>query len=157
VHPASRYLANESAHLESEAGEHDLHCFEALRRMDEVLLSNFMVFHDIVQDTAYDLVIGDEAWDVDHFLHENPELKRFAYAWLTDFVGNLPMPDGGPREALVTADYNAEMIEHIARYPRVRDRAIFVGNPDDIVDDRFGPGLPPSGTGPGNTTCSPAT
>jgi predicted glycosyltransferase len=40
------------------------------------------------------------------------------------------------------ADYNAEMIEHIARHPRVRDRAIFIGDPDDIVPDRFGPGLP---------------
>jgi predicted glycosyltransferase len=142
VHPASRYLANESAHIEEEAGEHDLHCFEALRRMDEVLLANFMVFHDTVREGRYDLVIGDEAWDVDHLLHENPELKRFAYAWLTDFVGNLPMPDGGQREELVTADYNAEMIEHIARYPRIRDRAIFVGNPDDVVDEAFGPGLP---------------
>jgi predicted glycosyltransferase len=52
------------------------------------------------------------------------------------------MPDGGPREAFVTADYHAEMIEHIARYPRVRDRAIFVGDPGDIVPDAFGPGLP---------------
>lgn len=142
VHPASRWLSSESAHIESEAGEHDLHCFEALRRMDEVLISNFMVFQDVVSETPYDLVIGDEAWDVDHFLHENPELKRFAYAWLTDFVGNLPMPDADRREPLVTADYNAEMIEHIARNPRIRDRAVFVGNPDDVVPDRFGPGLP---------------
>ena len=52
------------------------------------------------------------------------------------------MPDGGEREAFLTADYNAEMIEHIARFPRVRDRAIFVGDPDDIVPDGFGPGLP---------------
>jgi predicted glycosyltransferase len=34
------------------------------------------------------------------------------------------------------------MIQHIARYPRVRDRAIFVGNADDIVPDSFGPDLP---------------
>jgi predicted glycosyltransferase len=34
------------------------------------------------------------------------------------------------------------MIEHIARFPRVRDRAIFVGDPEDIVPDGFGPGLP---------------
>ena len=44
-------------------------------------------------------MIGDEAWDVDYFLHENPELKRFEFAWMTDFVGWLPMPDGGAREA----------------------------------------------------------
>ncbi|MGN9914324.1 alpha/beta fold hydrolase [Phytohabitans sp. LJ34] len=142
VHPASRWLANESAHIESEAGEHDLHCFQALRRMDEILVANFMVFRDVVTEERYDLVIGDEAWDVDHFLHENPELKRFGYAWLTDFVGYLPMPDGGEREALVAADYNAEMIGHIARFPRLRDRAVFVGDPDDIVADRFGRDLP---------------
>jgi predicted glycosyltransferase len=34
------------------------------------------------------------------------------------------------------------MIGHIARYPRLRDRSIFVGDPDDVVDERFGPGLP---------------
>lgn len=142
VHPASRFLANESAHVESESGEHDLHCFEALRRMDEILLANFMVFHDLLASEHYDLVVGDESWDVDHFLHENPELKRSAYAWLTDFVGFLPMPAGGEREALVAADYNAEMIGHLARYPRLRDRSIFVGDPDDVVDERFGPDLP---------------
>jgi pimeloyl-ACP methyl ester carboxylesterase len=142
VHPASRFLVNESAHVESESGEHDLHCFEALRRMDEILVANFMVFHDLLTAERYDLVVGDEAWDVDHFLHENPELKRSAYAWLTDFVGFLPMPAGGEREALVAADHNAEMIGHIARYPRLRDRSIFVGDPDDVVDERFGPDLP---------------
>jgi pimeloyl-ACP methyl ester carboxylesterase/predicted glycosyltransferase len=142
VHPASSFLASESGHVEHESGEHDLHCFEALRRMDEILVNNFHVFDEVVREDHYDLVIGDEAWDVDHFLHENPELKRYTYAWFTDFVGYLPMPDGGRREALVAADYNAEMIEHIERYPRLRDRAIFVGDPDDIVPDAFGDGLP---------------
>ena len=110
--------------------------------MDEILLANFMVFHDLVEQEQYDLWIGDEAWDVDYYLHENPELKRAPYAWLTDFVGYLPMPAGGDREAFLTADYNAEMIERIARFPYVRDRAIFVGDPVDIVADRFGPALP---------------
>ena len=79
---------------------------------------------------------------MDYFLHENPELKRTAFAWMTDFVGWLPMPECGERDAFLTADYNAEMIEHVERFPRIRDAAIFVGNPDDIVPDDFGPGLP---------------
>jgi UDP:flavonoid glycosyltransferase YjiC (YdhE family) len=110
--------------------------------MDEILLANFMVFHDAVTEGEYDLVIGDEAWDIDHYLHENPDLKRTAFVWMTDFVGWLPMASGGEREAFVTADYNAEMIDHVERFPRIRDRAIFVGEPDDIVPDDFGPGLP---------------
>ena len=142
VHPASKYLASESGHIESESAGHDLHAFQAIRRMDEILLANFMVFHDVTREEDYDLWIGDEAWELDYYLHENPEQKRAAYAWLTDFVGWLPMPGGGEREAFLTADYNAEMIEQIARFPRVRDRAIFVGDPGDIVPDAFGPGLP---------------
>jgi pimeloyl-ACP methyl ester carboxylesterase/predicted glycosyltransferase len=142
VHPASAALAGESAHIQAESHGHDLHAFQAIRRMDEILLANFMVFSDVVAEGGYDLVVGDEAWDVDHFLFENPELKRTAFAWMTDFVGWLPMPEGGEREAALTADYNAEMIEHVARYPRIRDRAVFVGDPGDVVPERFGPGLP---------------
>ena len=142
VHPASAELANESRHIESESAEHDLHCFQAWRRMDEILLANFMVFHDLVQEEQYDLWIGDEAWELDYYLHENPEQKHAAYVWLTDFVGWLPMDDGNEHESYLTTDYNAEMIEHIARFPRIRDRAIFVGNSDDIVPESFGAELP---------------
>ncbi|MXP22442.1 alpha/beta fold hydrolase [Gordonia sp. HNM0687] len=142
VHPASRWLASESRHIEDECADHDLNAFQAIRRMDETLVQNFMVFDEVATETPYDVVIGDEAWDVDYFMHENPELKRFSFAWLTDFVGWLPMASGGEDEAALTADYNAEMIEQRARYRRMRDRSIFVGNPDDVVDASFGPGLP---------------
>jgi len=142
IHPASEELASESAHIASEAAGHDLHVFQAIRRMDEILIANFMVFHDLVEHEHYDVWIADEGWEIDYFLHENPELKTAAYCWLTDFVGWLPMPDGGAYEAYLTADLNAEMIEHIARFPRIRDRAIFIGNPEDIVPDTFGPGMP---------------
>jgi pimeloyl-ACP methyl ester carboxylesterase/predicted glycosyltransferase len=142
VHPASSWLASESGHIESEAGEHDLHAFQAIRRMDEILVANFMVFDELVREREYDLWIGDEAWDLDHFLHENPGLKRAPFVWVTDFVGWIPLPDGGEREAYLTADYNAEMVEHVARHPGLRDRSVFVGDPDDIVPGTLGPGLP---------------
>jgi pimeloyl-ACP methyl ester carboxylesterase len=143
VHPASAELASEAAHVDGLAGEHDLHAFQAVRRMDEILVANFMVFADLVEAEPYDLWVGDEAWELDYFLYENPELKTAAYAWLTDFVGWLPT-DGatGGDEARLTADYNAEMVEQVARFPRLRDRAVFVGDPDDCVPRPLGPGLP---------------
>jgi predicted glycosyltransferase len=116
--------------------------FEAVRQMDEILVANFMVFADLVEEEPYGLWIVDEGWDVDHFLHDNPELKRTAYAWLTDFVGWLPMPEGGAREAMLAADWNAERVERIRRLPRLRDRSIFVGNPADTIDVPLGPDLP---------------
>jgi len=142
IHPASVFLASESGHIETESAEHDLHAFQAIRRMDEILMSNFMVFDDVVREERYDLWIGDEAWELDYHLHENPNLKQTPFAWLTDFVGWLPMPEGGDHEAFLTTDYNAEMVEHIANQPGVRDRSIFVGNPDDVVPRSLGAGLP---------------
>jgi pimeloyl-ACP methyl ester carboxylesterase/predicted glycosyltransferase len=142
VHEASAKLANESQHIEEESGEHDLNCFQAIRSMDEILIRNFMLFQDIVETGAYDLVIADEAWEVDYYWHEHPELKQTQVAWLTDFVGWAPMPEGGDREAMLTADYNAEMIGHVEGRPELRDCAIFVGNPQDIAPLRFGPDLP---------------
>ena len=133
--PASR------AHIESEAGEHDLHVFQAIRRMDEILVANFMVFHDLVDGGAATTSSSPtRAGTSTTSCTRTRSSSAAAYAWLTDFVGWLPMPDGGAAEAALTADYNAEMVEQIARYPRLRDRSIFVGNPDDLVDDPLGPG-----------------
>jgi hypothetical protein len=143
IHPASAHLANESRHIESESAEHDLHCFQAWRRMDEILVANFMVFDDLVREERFDVWIADEAWELDYFLHENPELKTAPYVWMTDFVGVLPMPVGGEREAFLAADHNAQMVEHVARSPGLRDRSIFVGDVEDVVDAPLGPDLPP--------------
>ena len=128
IHPASALLAGESAHITAASRGHELPVFQAWREMDEILVANFMLFHDVAREGRYDLWIGDEAWEVDHFLHENPELKTARYCFLTDFVGWLPMPEGGTREAELTADYNAEMIRQIERFPGVRDLALFVGD-----------------------------
>jgi len=143
IHPKSRYLANESAYWEAAAGPHDLNCFLAWRDMDEILLANFMLFLEVIRETPYDLWIGDEAWEVDYYLHENPELKTTPFVFLTDFLGWLPV-DRSPDsyEAFLTADYNAEMIGHVARYPRIRNRAIYIGDFDDLIPERFGLNLP---------------
>jgi predicted glycosyltransferase len=141
LHPLTARLANESRHFESVAGEHDLQAFFALRTMDEIMARNFMTFTDLIEAEHYDIVVGDEAWDVDYFYHENPELKRQPFVFLTDFVGCLPMSDD-EREHYLCADRNADDIEHIARYPWIRDRSIFIGNPQDLPDQTFGAGLP---------------
>ena len=147
VHPASVELASESAHWESESTHHDLHAFYAFRRMDEILCANYMLFDDVVRETTYDLWVGDESWEVDHFLHENPERKIAPYAFLTDVVGFLPVdPESDPREVELCADYNAEMIEHRERFPYVRDRSVFIGGYDELPDASLGAGCRPCAT-----------
>src|ERR1700755_2695734 len=120
LHPLAARLASESRHFECVAGEHDLSAFFALRTMDEIMTNNFMTFVDLMEAEHYDLVIGDESWEVDYYYHENPELKRQPFVFLTDFVGCLPMEDD-ERESFLCADRNAEDVEHVERFPYVRD------------------------------------
>jgi len=142
VHPASADLAPESVHVDLEAKEHELHAFQMIQRMDEILCANFMVFQDVVKQEKFDVWIADEGWEIDHFLHEEPDLKTAPYVWMADFCGFVPMPSGGEREEFLVTDYNAEMIEHVDGRPGLRDLSIFIGEPGDIVQRDFGPGLP---------------
>ena len=143
VHPASEDLVPEVQHWESEASGHDLHAFHAFRSLDEAFCANYLLFDEVVRATPYDVWVGDESWEVDHFLHENPERKIAPYVFTTDVVGFLPVdPEGDPRELELTTDYNAEMIEHRARHPRVRDRSLFLGSAAELPATSMGPGLP---------------
>jgi pimeloyl-ACP methyl ester carboxylesterase/predicted glycosyltransferase len=143
LHPATRLLHNETAHFEGWSGDHELHAFNALWDMDEIMAANFMTFADVVEREAYDLWVGDEGWDLDYFLHENPELKRAPYAFMTDFIGMLPMrEEPGSVEFKRAWDKNAENIDHLRFHPDVRDLSLMVGDDEDVLDRDFGPDLP---------------
>ncbi len=144
VHPATSLLLNESAHIESWAtADHQLHAFHALWDMDEIMAANFMVFADAVEAGDYDLWVGDEGWDLDYYLHENPEMKRAPYAFITDFIGMLPMREDPTSTEFVRAwEKNAENVDHLRLHPDVRDLSLMVGDEEDVLDRPFGPDLP---------------
>ncbi len=142
INELSKHFASECAHFESQSVEHCQPAFPILRDMDEIMVGNYHVIHDAVKQERYDLIVGDEAWELDHHWHEDPDMKVAPFVWMTDVIGYIPMPEGGEREAFLTADYNAEMIERIDRFGRVRDLAIFIGNRGDIPVESMGPGLP---------------
>ena len=145
IHPASALLANESRHIAAESREHELNVFQAWRRMDEILLANFMVFRDLVRDEPYDLWIGDEAWELDYYLHENPELKT-ARLRLPDRLRRLAADArgrrrrGAPDRRLQRRDDRADR----ALPPRARPRDLR-RRPEDVVPRDFGDGLPAIG------------
>jgi pimeloyl-ACP methyl ester carboxylesterase/predicted glycosyltransferase len=143
LHPATRLLQNETKHFEGWAADHELHAFNALWDMDEIMTANFMTLADVVERERYDLWIGDEGWDLDYFLHENPDLKRAPYAFLTDFIGLLPMRDDRTSTEFIRCwEKNAENVDHLRLHSDVRDLSILVGDEEDVLDREFGPDLP---------------
>jgi pimeloyl-ACP methyl ester carboxylesterase/predicted glycosyltransferase len=143
LHPATDRLLNESAHFETWSKDHELHAFNALWEMDEIMANNFLVFADVAEAGQYDLWVGDEGWDLDYYLHENPDIKRAPYAFVTDFIGMLPMRDDpASTEFQRVWEKNAENIDHLRLHPDVRDLSLLVGDEEDVLDRPFGPDLP---------------
>ena len=118
IHPASAELASEAAHIDAEARGHELDVFQALPpdgRDPAGELHALPRRHraERVRPVDRRRGVGDRPLPP-----REPRMQARRLRLLTDFVGFLPLAEGGAREAFLTADYNAEMLEHIERYPR---------------------------------------
>jgi len=141
IHPLSDALVNESSHFESRAAAYSLDAMEAFWEMDKLLNNNFMVFTDAVRKNGYDLVVGDESWEVAEYLHYNPALKTAPFVFMTDFVGASNVSQDKKKQAHVY-NFNGTFVEMREVHPEVSDLSIFIGELDDLPDRLFGEGLP---------------
>jgi len=141
IHPMSDLLMDESKHFESNATAYALNATEAYWDMDQILNNNFMVFTDAVRFDGYDLVVGDESWEVAEYLHYNPSLKTSRFVFLTDFIGMSNVSEDKTKQAHV-ANANGTWVEMRKMNPTASDLSIFIGEPEDIPDRPFGEGLP---------------
>jgi pimeloyl-ACP methyl ester carboxylesterase len=160
--PRGEKMLDECKHLISEIDlfddqTHD-HCqpvFPIVRNMDTIMVNNFHVYLECMEAKQYDLVVADEGWEVDHFLHEHPELKRAPFVWTTDMIGmqatagpdevfdpSMKHPRDRAYEERMVADYNREYVTRLERFRHVRDLSIFIGERQDIPEGSLGDGLP---------------
>ncbi len=141
IHPLSNALLDESGHFESHGKAYSLNATEAYWEMDKLLNNNFMVFYDAVRENQYDLVIGDESWEVAEYLHYNPSLKTAPFVFITDFIGASNVSDDETKQAHVY-NVNGTWVEMREASPEATDLSIFVGEYDDIPEITLGEGLP---------------
>jgi len=142
IHPMSEYMWDESGHFEGHGtAAFSLNAAEAFWQMDKLLNNNFMVLTDVINESDYDLVVGDESWEVVDNLHYNPSLKKAPFVFMTDFIGMTNVSQDPTKQAHVY-NLNGSWVEKWEIHPEATDLGIFIGNPDDIPDNPFDEGLP---------------
>jgi len=141
IHPLSNALYDECAHVENYGHDASLNITEAYWEMDKLFNNNFMVFYDAVREHQYDLVVGDESWEVAQYLHYNPTLKTAPFVFITDFIGSSDVSDDKIKQAHVY-NVNGTLIDMREKHPEVADLSIFVGESGDIPNKPFGDKLP---------------
>lgn len=102
---------------------------------------NAEVFSKVMERERFDLVIGDETYDLGMSLAKRSHRKSAPYMELYDFIGLDAMR---PRLSDIYGAFrfNLRWYRYLTARPNFVDRSIFLGMPEDIPDRRFGIALP---------------
>jgi UDP:flavonoid glycosyltransferase YjiC (YdhE family) len=134
--------ANENDSAEKAAKGSSLNLLSYLLKSRGEWKKNIDFFLNLIASKKYDLVIGDETYEINLALREHPEMKKFPFVMIFDFVG-LNAMTMNPLEHLGIYYWN-RVWSHDYRLKQKSpyDLALFVGELDDVPDNTFGFMLP---------------
>lgn len=102
---------------------------------------NIEIFKKVIRREEYDLVIGDETYELNSLVAENPGLEGMPFVMIYDFIG----VDGiskNPLEKLKIYLMNRKWVSKSKKFPESRAMRLFIGELEDIPDKPFGFLLP---------------
>jgi len=140
--PGAEHYGDANVAAEMAARGSTLNLVSYMAGTQEAWKQNSRCFLQTVASTRYDLVVGDESYEVTLALRDQPRAQTFRYAFIVDFAGIQPMT-WSPTERLGVWILNRLWSSDYRRKRRPPyDVGLFVGEPEDVPDARFGLGLP---------------
>lgn len=140
--PGTDQYANENISAEKAAKGSSLNILSYLLKSRHEWKKNVDFFLDIISSKKYDLVIGDETYEISLALREHKEMKKFPFVMIYDFVGLHAMTKN-PLEHLGVYYWNRVWChDYRLKIKPPFDLALFVGEPEDVPDQTFGFMLP---------------
>jgi UDP:flavonoid glycosyltransferase YjiC (YdhE family) len=140
--PGAEQYANENQSAEKVAKGASLNLLSYLLKSRGEWKKNIAFFLKLISERKYDLVIGDETYEINLALREHPEVKNFPFVLILDFVG-LDAMTRNPLERLGVYYWNRVWSHDYRLHKKPPyDLALFVGEPEDVPDKSFGFGLP---------------
>ncbi len=135
--PEADAYANDSVAAEEVAEGMRLNLLKYLLEARGEWARNVEVFTRVTAQEHYDLVIGDETYEISVALKYNPSLKKAPYAVVYDFIG-LESMTKNLKEKLGVFIWNRKWSKGFNREPYPLDLIIFAGELEDIRDGKFG-------------------
>lgn len=115
--------------------------FRELLQLTRGMKNNVAIFKEVTGSRKFDLVIGDETYDLAIALTNNPALKKAPFVMIYDFVGVDSMTHN-LLEKISVYMVNRWWAKLCSRVPSPIDLSLFVGEKEDIPDRSFGFLLP---------------
>jgi predicted glycosyltransferase len=140
--PGAEKYANENLAAEKAAKGASLNLLSYLLKSRGEWKKNIEFFLNLIVQKKYDLVIGDETYEINLALREHKEMKTFPFVMIFDFVGLHAMTKN-PLEHLGVYYWNRVWCHDFRnKIKPPYDLALFVGEPEDVPDETFGFMLP---------------
>jgi predicted glycosyltransferase len=139
--PETEMVTHGNKELESSAKDHGANLTRWVMNMRKNWSKNAKSVIDLIHKYNFDLVIGDETYDLIIELLRDPGLKQFPFIIIYDFLG-LDRVTDNPVDALVTYYTNRIWVKTITYEPPLSEKIIFIGEIEDIQDSNFGFLLP---------------
>ena len=139
--PEAERLTHGNKKLENNAKNHGANLTRWVMNMRKDWSKNAKIVTELIRRENFDLVIGDETYDLIIELLRDPNLKQFPFVIIYDFLG-LDRVTNNPIDALVTYYTNRVWVKSLTHEPPLCDKCIFIGEIEDIEDKKFGFLLP---------------
>ena len=141
--PESAAYGDETAVAEDAAGGFSLNLLGRFAlRAQSAWKQAVATFEEVSARHPYDLLVGDETYEIAAALDKRPELKKAPFVMIYDFVG-LDAMTRNPLEQLITYRGNWGWGGGPrGKPPTHEDLALFIGEPEDVADKPFGFLLP---------------
>lgn len=139
--PESGEYANDNIPAENAAGSMHLNLLKYLSSARKEWRRNVEIFRQVTNKEQFDLVIGDEAYEMVVALLKKPGLRKAPFVMIYDFVG-LDVSTKSPLEKLECYIWNRIWAQDYKVISEGNNMALFVGEPEDIPEGNFGFLLP---------------
>jgi len=139
--PEAELLTHGNKELDNAAKNHGANLTRWVMNMRKDWSKNAKIVIDVIRRENFDLVIGDETYDLLIELFQDPSLKQFPFIIIFDFLG-MDRVTNSPIDALITYLTNRMWSKAITLEPSLCEKVLFVGEIEDIQDKKFGFLLP---------------
>jgi UDP:flavonoid glycosyltransferase YjiC (YdhE family) len=131
----------ETRSAEAAAGKFSLNLMSYVVRVTPMWVRGVIAVLRLTKQRHFDLVIGDETYLLAFAYIVFPRLKRVPFTMIFDFLGADPVTRN-PFERLLAYLLNHTLCGGRRGKPLPFDLTLFIGEPKDVPDRAFGPGLP---------------
>jgi UDP-N-acetylglucosamine:LPS N-acetylglucosamine transferase len=139
--PEVKFWAHGNAKLGKSAKNYEANLVKLTMGMMKDWKSNAQVVANLLEKEHFDLVVGDETYELVIEMGSNPGFKRFPFIMIYDFVG-LDSVTRNPIDIVSTYMANRIWVKGMQSGVSVAERSLFVGEVGDVPDKKFGFMLP---------------